>query len=92
MADTPKLSSNTQENIMVLTNGERGKHQELLQKNDKECDEVLEIKQIEFEQRLIIQRMVHLEVEKERLKNLLNALKSLGSDDDDDDDQCVQTN
>ncbi|CAF2404718.1 unnamed protein product [Rotaria sp. Silwood2] len=91
MSDTQKLSCNTQPNTMMFTNDEKNKHQELRQKCGKEYDEVLEIKQIEFEQCLIIKRMVQLELQKERLKGILNALQSLDSEDDGDDDQCVQT-
>ncbi|CAF3864339.1 unnamed protein product, partial [Rotaria sordida] len=57
MSDIQKISSSTEQHIMMLSNNEKHKHQELLQTYGKEYDEILEIKQIEFEQRLIIQRM-----------------------------------
>lgn len=69
------------------------KHDDLLQSRTTESLAALEIQNIEIQQSIIIQRMVNLEVEKQKLKNLLKVVRSLDSTDDesDDDDQRVRT-
>ncbi|CAF3231377.1 unnamed protein product [Rotaria socialis] len=86
MPKTEKLFSDSTQNIMKLANEGISNRQDLMQTCGTESDEALEIQQIELEQRLIIQRMIHLELQKEKLKGLLNALHLLDSDDDSDDD------
>jgi len=46
----------------------------------------LEIKKIEYQQRSIVERMIHVKLQQERLQTLLDELQSMDSDDDDDDD------
>jgi hypothetical protein len=75
--------------MAVLINNETSKYQESLQKCNTQDDKLLEIKQIESEQRLIIERMVHVELQKQRLQNLLDTLQTLESDSDSDDDQSI---
>jgi hypothetical protein len=72
--------------MAVVINDETSKYQESIQKCNTQDDKLLEIKQIESEQRLIIERMVHVELQKQRLQNLLDTLQTLESDSDSDDD------
>ncbi|CAF0969015.1 unnamed protein product [Adineta steineri] len=60
---------------------QNNKYQQII---GKDGDKASEIKRIECEQRLIVERMLRLEVQKERLQNLLDVLQSLDSDQDDD--------
>ncbi|CAF2113055.1 unnamed protein product [Rotaria magnacalcarata] len=83
MSKTQKLFCDSTQNIMTLANEDISKKQDSMQTCGKESDEALEIQQIELKQHSIIQRLIHLELQKERLKGLLNALHSLDSDDDD---------
>lgn len=72
--------------MAILINEKLNKYQELIEQDDKK----LEIKQIESEQRAIIDRMIHLELQKQRLQNLLNVLQSVDSEfSSDDDDQSL---
>jgi len=57
---------------------------ELLQKCNKEDDKASEIKQIESEQRLIVEQMIRLELQRKRFQNILNVLQTMDSDDDED--------
>jgi hypothetical protein len=86
MTQKQNLSFDRQKNMPMLINDETSNYQELVKKDDKEEEKVLEIKRIECEQRLIVDRMIQLELQKQRLRNLLDVLHSLDSDDDDDDD------
>jgi len=72
--------------MAVVINDDTSKYQESIQKCNTQDDKLLEIKQIESEQRLIIERMVHVELQKQRLQNLLDTLQTLESDSDSDDD------
>ncbi len=44
-------------------------------------DELLEIQQIEYEQRLILEEINRIDIEKQRLQNLLNLLQSSKAND-----------
>jgi hypothetical protein len=46
------------------------------------ADEILEIQKIEYQQKLIAERMRHLDFQKKQLEKCLNALQSMDSDDD----------
>jgi hypothetical protein len=45
-------------------------------------DEVLEIQKIEYQQKLIAERIRHLDFQRKQLEKCLNALQSMDSDDD----------
>jgi hypothetical protein len=72
--------------MAVVINDKTSKYQESIQKCNTQDEKLLEIKQIESEQRLIIERMVHVELQKQRLQNLLDTLQNLESESDSDDD------
>jgi len=86
------LSSNRQKNMIMLTEEEASKYPELLKKCNKEDDKASEINQIEYEQRLITERMIRIEFQKKRLQDLLSALQTMESGDDDDDDDDSDDN
>ncbi|UJR21128.1 hypothetical protein I4U23_024228 [Adineta vaga] len=50
--------------------------------NMQDDNKAAEIQKIESQQRLIIQRMIRVEMQKEKLKHLLDVLQSLDSDAD----------
>lgn len=93
MSETKNIISNSTKNIMMHDKDGTRKHDDLLQSRTTESLAALEIQNIEIQQSIIIQRMVNLEVEKQKLKNLLKVVRSLDSTDDesDDDDQRVRT-
>jgi hypothetical protein len=66
---------------MVISD-QTNKSHESNQNCNREEDKLQQIKQIECEQRLIIERMIRVEFEKKRLESLLNMLRSLDSDDE----------
>jgi hypothetical protein len=91
MAQTHNSSPNRQKNIDMFNKNETNACPELLKECAKEGDKALEIKQIEYEQRLIVERMIRLELQKEQVQKLLNVLHSLDSDDDEEDDDNQNT-
>jgi hypothetical protein len=85
MAQTQNLPSNRQKNMDMLTKNEVKECLELMAECTIDGDgKALEIKKIEYEQRLIVERMIRVSLQKERLQNLLEVLQSLDSDDDND--------
>jgi hypothetical protein len=72
--------------MTILPSEEASKYPDLLEKCNKEDNKALEIKQIECKQRMIAERLIHLELQKKRLQDCLNALQASNSDDDDDED------
>ena len=48
-------------------------------------NKLLEIQQIEQQQRLITERMVHIQLQKKKLEQYLNLIQSLDTDDEDSD-------
>jgi hypothetical protein len=62
---------------------------ETFQMYDNEDDKALEIKKIEYQQRFIVERIRHLELQRKQMDNYLNFLQSL---DDSDEDENVNKN
>ena len=65
-----------------MNNIETNKREELNQNRAQEGDKIQEINQIEHEQRLIVERMLRLNLEKERLHDLLDMLQCSDSDEE----------
>jgi hypothetical protein len=60
---------------------EANKHRVASQDCNELSDKILEIRQIEYEQYLLVEEMNRVDAEKQRLQHLLNLLKSTKSND-----------
>jgi hypothetical protein len=66
---------------MNIIKGTTNKCRIIPQNSSEISDEILEIQQIEYEQRLIIEEINRIDAEKKRLQDLLNLLQSTKSND-----------
>lgn len=76
-ADSSENSPSSKE--IIPMNNETNKYRIIPQNSSEIPNEILEIQQIEYEQRLIRERINRVDEEKQRLQDLLNLLQSTKS-------------